>query len=475
MHLSQLLSGIACEVYGNSDLDIKHLTHSTQDVLPGSLFICIEGQNVDGHSLISKAQLDGAIAVVVTHKVETLLTQIIVQDTRESMSLLAKNFYNYACEKIKIICVVGTNGKTSTTYLANSIFQTAGYKTAIIGSNGIFIDGVHYDNPLTTPDSIMLHFYLDKMVKEDVKFVFMEATAHAIALKKLAGIRAEATIFTNFSQDHLDFFGSMKEYGEAKKSFFCPLYTKIAIVNADDNLGQEIIKEARTPTLTYGYTNPSDIFAMDYTEDQDGLSYILNLYDQVKTVKYHLHGLFNVYNTLCASALARIFGIKLEQIAQGINKVKQIDGRNQTFFDGKGSRIVVDFAHTPDGINNILTYLKSSSQGKLIVVFGCGGNRDRFKRPLMAKCVSKFADYIFVTNDNPRNEAPQTILQDIECGLSTTNYTLQLTRSQAITEAVAMACSGDTVAVLGKGAEKYQEIKGVKIPYSDIDVVQGLL
>lgn len=311
------------------------------------------------------------------------------------------------------------------------------------------------------------------MVNQGVKYVIMEVSAHAIALRKMDGIRADVSVFTNFSRDHLDFFKNMQEYGDTKMSFFAPTHTKVAVVNADDNLGRQIINDARIPLVSYGFKTPSDVFAIDYSDTDSGIEYTINLYDEIAKVNFNLFGEFNLYNTLCAATTARVFGIKLPTITQGIEKVRNIDGRNETFYKCD-KRIVVDFAHTPDGVNNILSYLKSTCKGKLIVVFGCGGNRDRFKRPLIAQNVSKYADDCIITNDNPRYEPYGSIIEDIEGGMSI-HYDIIFDRTQAIATAISKAKAGDTIAILGKGAEKYQEIKGVKIPLSDVDTVQKIL
>lgn len=473
MHLSEVLQGLCYEIVGNPDIEVSSLACSTTEVKSGCMFFCIKGTQVDGHDLFRKAVGDGATVLVVERRLNTAVTQVIVEDVRATMACAAKQFYDNVADKLKIVCVVGTNGKTSTTYLLDAIFNKAGYNTAVIGSNGVFINGRHHDSQLTTPDPINLHRWLYQAYLNKVHFVFMELSAHAIALRKNYGIKAEIIAFTNFTQDHLDFFGTMDKYRSTKKSVFCQHFTKAAVVNTDDSLGQEILAEGQLPTISYGIGS-GDVRADEVQCSDSGISYLLTLYDNKAYVKYSLCGKFNVYNTLCATAVARVFGVDIDTIVSGIAEVHDIDGRNQTVMRDDGVRIVVDFAHTPDGIDNILSYLKSITHGNLLVVFGCGGNRDKFKRPLMAQAVSRWAEFAIVTNDNPRFESPQSIAEEVTCAL-TCPYKVVLNRSQATQTALSVAKAGDTVAILGKGAECYQEIKGRKYPYSDMDVVMRLI
>lgn len=474
MHLGELLQGLSYTVIGNADVEVESLACHTADVKQGCMFFCIKGLQIDGHQLFRKAVGDGAVVLVVDHVLDTKVTQVVVEDVRQVMAQCAKRFYDNVCDKMRIVCVVGTNGKTSTTYLLDAIFGKAGYNTAVIGSNGVFINGQHHDSALTTPDPIQLHKWLYQAYLNKVQYVFMELSAHAIALRKNSGIVAEVTAFTNFTQDHLDFFGDMESYCSTKKSVFCEQYTKAEVINFDDKVGKELINESNLPTITYGIDSNAFVNATDVLSTDNGISYTLSIGENKAVVKYALKGKFNVYNTLCATAIAYHFGIDIDTIVNGISQVDSIDGRNMTIMRNDGVRIVVDFAHTPDGLENILSYLKSVTQGNLIAVFGCGGNRDKYKRPLMAEKVSKWCNFAIITNDNPRYESPQSIAEEIATAMSI-NYKVVLNRSQATQIALDIAQSGDTVAILGKGAECYQEIKGKKYPYSDIDVVMRLI
>lgn len=472
MYLQQLLNGVAYKVYGQGNPDITSLSCDTSTVKQGCLFFCIKGTRYDGHDFFRKVIGDGAAAIVCERQLDTKALQIVVEDVRSVMSAAAKNFYDNCVDRLKVVSIVGTNGKTSTSYILESILTKAGINTAIIGTNGIFFNGHKHGNLLTTPDPIDLHYWFKQMYLNKVDVVIMETSAHAIALKKMKGIRADAAIFTNFSQDHLDFFKTMENYANVKKSYFCEEYVKNAVINADDALGREIAKNIGC--VTYSICGKADVTASEITAQNSVTQYKAEIFGQQTIVKANLAGRFNVYNALAAIACASVLGVDVDTITSGVEEVRSVSGRNETIFRADGARIVVDFAHTPDGIDNILSYLKSTTQGNLIVVFGCGGNRDKFKRPVMAEKVSKYADFAVVTNDNPRYEDPKIIAQDITARLSC-KYKTILNRSQATEYALSIAAAADTVVILGKGSEEYQEIKGKKFPYSDMEVVRSLL
>lgn len=472
MYLQQILNGVSYVAVGEGNPDVTSLACDTSNVKQGCLFFCIKGQKHDGHDFFRKAVGDGAVALVCDHPVETQILQIVVEDVRAVMSIAAKNFFDCCVDRLKVISIVGTNGKTSTSYVLDSILSKAGYKTAVIGTNGVFINGQKYPCQLTTPDPIELHSWFRQMYLNKVDVVVMEVSAHAIALRKMEGIKSEVAIFTNFSQDHLDFFHTMENYAATKKSFFDAKYVKNVVTNADDELGVEIA--SLLPSATYGINNKADVQATNVRIGKEQTDYRVQLFGQQALIVTRLAGLFNVYNTLAAATCASVLGVDVDTIASAIADVQSVSGRNETVIRSDGARIVVDFAHTPDGVGNILEFLRRTTEGKLVVVFGCGGNRDKFKRPLMAQIVSRYADFAVLTNDNPRFEDPKLIARDVSEAL-TCKYKIILNRSQATEYALSVATGEDTVAILGKGAEEYQEIRGRKFPYSDIEVVRNLL
>ena len=472
MYLNQLLNGVSFKTYGEGNPDVTSLSCDTSTIKAGCLFFCLKGGRHDGHDYFRKAIGDGAAAIVCERKLETQALQIVVEDVRAVMSIVAKNFYDNCADRLKIVAVVGTNGKTSTSYILDAILTKAGYNTAVIGTNGIFFNGQKHANTLTTPDPIELHYWFKQMYLNQVDVVVMEVSAHAIALRKMMGIKCDVAVFTNFSQDHLDFFLTMERYRQTKKSFFSEKYVKNIVTNIDDELGRELVGDI--PTVTYSVNGQADVAALDVVIDKDGSKYDLLAFGQKAVVKTHLAGMFSVYNTLAAISAAITLGISIDEAISAVYDVIGIAGRNETIIRNDGARIVVDFAHTPDGIDNILSFLRKTATGKLIVVFGCGGNRDKFKRPQIAERVSQYADFAVLTNDNPRFEDPRAIARDVYERL-TCKYKVILNRSQATEYALSIALGTDTVAILGKGAEEYQDIKGRKFPYSDVEVVRNLL
>ena len=472
MYLKQIIEGLKCQVVGQGNPQIVNLSCDTSTIQNGSLFFCLKGQQYDGHNLFVKAVGDGAVGIVTEKILDTKVLQIIVEDSRVAMSICAKNFYQSCADKMRLVAIVGTNGKTSTSYILQNILHKYGTNTAVIGTNGVFYNNRKVECNLTTPDPILLHKLFCDMYQSGVKTVVMEVSAHAIALGKVFGLHFDVAIFTNFSQDHLDFFKTMQRYADVKSSFFCNEYVTNAVVNTDDQLGKQICN--KVASVAYGLQCGQDCRIENVVEQGVVTTFDLCLFDNHALAQTKLAGKFNLYNILAASTAAHLMGVPIETIATAIAEVDHIDGRNQTITRSDGAKIVVDFAHTPDGVNNILCYLKGVCNGQLIVVFGCGGNRDKFKRPLMAEVVSKYADFAIVTNDNPRNEEPRIIAQDIVARLGC-NHKVILNRSQATEFALSLAGCQDIVAILGKGCECYQEIKNKKYPYSDVETVIKLL
>ncbi len=461
---------------GDSETEITGLAIDSGKVKKGDLFFCLVGKEHDGHTFAADALSRGAAAVVVERALAVDGEQIEVSDTRHALSIAASAFYGHPSKRLKMIGVTGTNGKTTTTYIIKNIIEAAGYSCGLIGTNAVEFGDTKLDAGLTTPDPIELHSILRDMSDAGVEYVVMEVSAHALALKKVDGIMYEVAAFTNFSRDHLDFFGDMKTYGEAKKSFFTIEHARSAVVNVDDALGAEIVRDSALATLTYGVENPSDVFGIDLEMSAYGLSYVINMSDSVGRVKFSLTGRFNMYNTLCAAAVASAVGIPMSAVLGGIRNVKKIDGRFNIINTAKCS-VIIDFAHTDDGIANILRAVKEFAPAKIITVFGCGGNRDKTKRSVMGKIVSQMSDYCFVTSDNPRFEPPDEIIAQIVAGITEiggTNYTAVTDRKQAIRMAIEMAEKQDIVIIAGKGAERYNDVMGRRQPYNDEQYVMEI-
>jgi UDP-N-acetylmuramoyl-L-alanyl-D-glutamate--2,6-diaminopimelate ligase len=478
MRLKNLLKGITHIGVSNiTNIEINGIKIDTAAVREGDLFVCLRGTNVDSHSLASDAVKNGAVAVITEKHIDINVIQIIVDNSRIALAEAAAAINNYPAKSLRIISVVGTNGKSTTAYLLNKVFRAAGCKTALIGTIEYDILGVKFQSTLTTPDPIELHSMMRRMADAGVEYLFMEISAHSIFFEKVYGIVNKAIIFTNFSQDHLDFFKDMLSYGNVKKSYFNIERGLLGIINIDDALGLEIIRESKMPILSYGINNPADVFAMDISCNEKGLNFTLNMFDIVEKIRTGLSGLFNVYNILAVCTAAGYFGIPLSSIRSVLESDCYVPGRfNITHFNGYS--IVIDYAHTEDGLLNLLRSARAlCKEKKLITVFGCGGNRDRTKRSKMGAVASEFSDYVIITNDNPRYEEENAIATEIEAGIIADfdSYEIITNRREAIRRAMDLASEGDMVVIAGKGAENYMEISGKKMTYSDSVVLRELI
>lgn len=475
MKLSELIDGLNYkEIIGNIDVDIKNITFDSRETSKGCLFVCLTGEKSDGHDFCKYAEQYGAVAIVCERKVDCGITQILVDDSRSALAVFCEKFYSNAHKKLKIIGVSGTNGKTTTTFLIKHILEGFGVKCGLIGTLGVFYDGEEYESALTTPDPTYLNKIFYDMAQKGVSVVVMEVSAHAIALKKIEGIEFETGIFTNLSQDHLDYFGSMDEYAKVKKSFFDSRCKNI-IVNADDKTGIDIIK-ANPGSITYGIESPSNVFATNIDEHMRGTDYIINIFDKIYEIESNLQGKYNIYNSLATATCCYALGVPSQKIAERLNTFCGVGGRLERVESDK-CRIYVDYAHTPDALKNVLLTLEKTCEGRLICVFGCGGNRDKGKRVLMGEIVGEYADFSVVTSDNPRYEEPLDIMFEIEKGIlrKSKKYVLITDRKSAIDYALNIAKKEDVILVAGKGNEKYQEILGIKHVYNDKDTIKELL
>ena len=461
MKIGELLQSIKYKNFcGDADVEITGLCTDSQKVKRGDLFFCYRGNEFDSHSFATDCDV----------------AQIIVQDGRSIIAPMARAFYGYADKKLKLIGVTGTNGKTTTTYMLASIFEAAGKKAGIIGTLGISYADKFISPELTTPDPIYLHSVLADMLKCGIEYVFMEVSAHAIHFNKIDGLKFDVGIFTNCTQDHLDFFGNMHDYAECKKSFFAGERCKYAVVNSDDKTGEQIIRDFKN-VISYGLKNPADVFAVDIEEKIKGTSFVINLFDELYEMNLKITALHNVYNAMGAAACAKILGVDTADIATGLSNLKSVTGRLELVAKFNGADIFVDFAHTPDGLEKSLQALKKLCKGKLYCLFGCGGNRDKTKRPVMGKIAAENCDFCIVTSDNPRYEDPYEIISEIEAGIKPLNkkYVTVTERETATEYAVNLLEKGDILLVAGKGGEYYQEIMGIKHSYNDANVIKRII
>lgn len=473
MKLEKLIENLDANVVGKTDHEIFDITYNSKEVTKGSLFVCIRGENSDGHDFAKDAERNGAAAILCEKQVQVNIPQIVVSSTRKALSKVFSCFYDNPQNKLKIIGLTGTNGKTTTSFLIKSILEESGKKVGLIGTQGAFIGKQFFQTGLTTPDPQFLFKLLKQMVDFGVEYVVMEVSAHALSLDKTEGIVFEVGVLTNLTQDHLDFFKTMENYKHAKLKLFERNKIKSAVLNFDDEFGRELGETIDVPFLSYSLNNPSDVFAAKIGNKNGKNKFIVNILDNVFDVESNLIGEFNIYNSLAATSVAAMLGCSPKQIKSGLEKLSGVEGRLNRFNLSNGVVAFIDFAHTPDGIEKALNAIRELKFKQIITVFGCSGNRDKDKRHKMGQIAEKLSDYVVLTTDNPRFENPELILDDIEIGMEKTAHTRFVSREQAIEFALTLAKKGDCVAILGKGAETYQDINGVNVPYNDFEVVKN--
>lgn len=465
MRLDRVLEGIVEVERG--DIDVKDIKIDSRLVQQGDLFIALVGQNFDGREFVREA-LDRGACIVLSEEELPDDRVIKVDSTRQAYALVSKNFFDKACDKLKLVAVTGTNGKTTTSYITKEVLSFSGLRTGIIGTLGAGMNEIH-DTGFTTPDPYLLHKLFKQMLDEGAECVVMEASAHALALNKLDGIKFDVGILTNITEDHLDFFGDMESYAKAKFSLFTKDRVKLGIVCCDDLYGRRLLANGQVPMLSYGLGEENDITASDIHGQDCRSQFLCKGIGRDLYVDCPLVGDYNIQNILACVGVCKAFGVPDELISVGLSVVNQVEGRFNVVQMG-GVKIIIDFAHTPDGLEKVLTTARGLTAGKLKVVFGCGGNRDRAKRRIMGKVAMDFADEVCVTSDNPRFEKPGDIIGDIVQDMEG-DYLAIPDRKEAIGRVLQNAQAGDTVVIAGKGAEKYQEINGEKIPYNDFDEV----
>ena len=480
MNLAQLTKDMPelIRITAGEETEIAALTADSRARCERGLFFCLPGARFDGHDFAPQALANGCCALVVERELTLDCPQVVVSDVRAAMARIASAFNGHPERRLRLVGVTGTKGKTTTTYMLKSIIEAAGLTCGIIGTTGCIAGNTKLPSHLTTPDPIEMFEILRIMADAGVQIVCMEVSAHALYLRKLSGIVFEAAAYTNLSQDHLDFFGSMENYLAAKKLLFTTGMARNAAVNVDEET-TEIVREGMTcPYMTYGISQEADLFARDIDITESGVSFTLNLRN-LHTERVHLllTGMFNVYNALAAAACALILGVALEDVRKGLEAVVSVPGRVEMLGTKTPYRMILDYSHSPDALENILRTVREFCRGRLILVFGCGGDRDKGKRPMMGEIAGRLADYSILTSDNPRFEDPMAILAAIEAGIRPTGakYEVIENRREAIRQAMEMAAGGDIIVLAGKGHETYQDIRGVKHPFDEKRVVSELL
>jgi len=466
------------DITSGRETEIEFLTANSREKCSNGLFFCIRGGRVDAHDFAPQAIENGCVALVVERRLDLDCPQVVVTDVRAAMTRMASAFNGHPERRMKLIGVTGTKGKTTTTFLLKSIFEAANIPCGIIGTTGCIAGDTKLPSRLTTPDPIEMFDILRIMAEAGVQVVCMEVSAHALYLRKLVGVTFEAAAYTNLSQDHLDFFGTMEKYFEAKRLLFGSDMVRNATVNVDEETAHKVCEGLTCPLLTYGISGQADLFARDIEITESGVSFTLNLRNlHAERVHLLLTGMFNVYNALVAAACALIAGVSLADIKKGLEAVVTVPGRVEMLGTNTPYRMILDYSHSPDALENILRTVREFCRGRLILVFGCGGDRDKGKRPMMGEIAGKLADYSILTSDNPRFEDPMTILDAIEQGIKPTGakYEMIENRREAIRQAMEMAVGGDIVVLAGKGHETYQEICGVKHSFNEKEIVAEIL
>ncbi|MDR1940657.1 MAG: UDP-N-acetylmuramoyl-L-alanyl-D-glutamate--2,6-diaminopimelate ligase [Clostridiales bacterium] len=448
-------------------------------VRPNDLFVAIRGGAADGNDYIGEAAAKGAAAVVSDDAKKAAgsgLPYVAVSDAREAYAYISSNFFDNPSRAMRFIGVSGTNGKTTTAHMIRHILSRNGIKTGLVGTLGNIVDERTEETDMTTPDPYEFFALLRRMADCGCGAVVSEVSAHAIYLKKIEPVTADVAVFTNCSQDHLDFFETMERYSAVKKSYFKRDRARTVVVNADDGLGVDIINTSDAKVVSYGVKNPSDVFAVNIGLAVGRSAFYANVFDEIIDISLPLSGLFNVYNALAAITAARLSGISLPDIRESLTTLPEIPGRFN-IIKGGGRDFILDYAHSPDGLKKVLTAARKITKGGLISVFGCGGDRDRTKRPLMGEISAVYADFTILTSDNPRFERPVDIIRDIEKGLKgiTTEYLTIIDREEAIKKAYESAKKGDVIVVAGKGAENYMDAMGVKTPYGDRETILKII
>jgi UDP-N-acetylmuramoyl-L-alanyl-D-glutamate--2,6-diaminopimelate ligase len=482
MQLKTLLAATSVrQVIGTPDRTVESIAYDSRRVQRNGMFVALRGEKSDGHEFIGQAIEKGASVIVAEREEKNpRATCVVVEDTRTALADFSSTFYGHPVRKLKLAGVTGTNGKTTTTFLIKHISERAGLRCGLIGTVRYEIGERVLPAIRTTPESLDLQELLAQIANAGCKAAAMEVSSHALAQDRTRGLEWNVAVFTNLTQDHLDFHGTMQRYFESKMKLFTGLPNQkkkrkpVAIVNIDDRYGEQLLEkiDKRIAVITYGMGVRADFRASNYRVEFSGTSYQLDARGKSYLVRVPLIGRFNVTNSVAALAAASALGINLRDAVFSLGKSPQVPGRLELVPAKRQFQVFVDYAHTPDALGNVLKTLRELEPNRLIAVFGCGGNRDRQKRALMAEIVDQHADYAIITSDNPRKENPDTIIAEIEKGFRSNRYEKITDRTEAISRAVALAGPRDIVLIAGKGHENYQEFADHTIPFDDIQVAR---
>lgn len=481
MKIVDLLAGLNYEfVSGEEDIEINNPNYDSRKVQPGDVFFAITGFSTDGHKYIPTAVERGAKVVVVEKDIELIegVTYIKVENGRKALAVASCNFYDHPSRKMKLIGITGTNGKTTSAFMMKAILEGAGYKVGLIGTIANYIGSEELHAERTTPESLELQELFNKMVEAGVDYCVMEVSSHSLELCRVYGTNFEEGIFTNLTQDHLDFHKTFENYYKAKAKLFD--ISKNSIINADDEYGARLIKEVNekgtSKVTTYSIEKASDLKGENIDLESTGMIFDLQLNGEINQVALSIPGRYNVYNALGCIGAALNQGIHIDVIIKALAMVT-VPGRCENLTLGMNSKfqVIRDYSHTPDSLENILENLRELTTGRLICIFGCGGDRDKTKRPIMGEIGTNLSDIAIITSDNPRSEDPFAILEDIVAGVKKHNYKVIENREKAIKEALLIAEKGDIIVIAGKGHETYQILKNETIHFDEKEVVLKLM
>ncbi|MBR7552795.1 UDP-N-acetylmuramoyl-L-alanyl-D-glutamate--2,6-diaminopimelate ligase [Allobacillus sp. GCM10007491] len=482
MKLKELIDQLKIkEIKGEiSDQTVHSIEMDSRKVSDHSLFICIDGFTVDGHDYTEQATRNGAIAIIAEKQVETSVPVIQVPDTSKAMAQLADYFYGHPSSQLNVIGVTGTNGKTTLTYLLDDIFTFYGHKTAVIGTIDMKIGDQRYPVKNTTPDALFLHKNFRKMVDENVETVIMEVSSHALSMGRVHGVDINTATYTNLTQDHLDYHTDMNDYAHAKSLLFSQLGNrfddrKTAVINIDDPYAGVMGRACAQPIVTYGLSEKAFIRGTDLQLGADFSSFSVSSPAFTTKIETKLSGKFNVYNMLAAIAVAYTYNVPIETIKKALQQTKGVPGRFESVSNDYPVSVIVDYAHTPDSLENVLQSISEIKTNQVYTVVGSGGDRDRTKRPKMADAAMKYSDHVIFTSDNPRTEDPQAILDDMTNHLSEESFSVIEDRKTAIQYAIDRAVDGDIVLIAGKGHETYQEVNDVRNHFDDREVAKAMI
>jgi UDP-N-acetylmuramoyl-L-alanyl-D-glutamate--2,6-diaminopimelate ligase len=471
MNLEKLLPNeLDFSIVGNSNKEIKNIRIDSRLCDEDSLFFAMRGFESDGHQFITQAAAAGASAIVCEKAPSDWpdVTFVVVEDARRALAYMSRLFYHSPDQHLKLIAITGTNGKTSTASFIQQMLQKLGHKCGLIGT-------IHYDDGAriraashTTPESHVIYELMADMLKNGCRYVVMEVSSHALELNRVELLQYDCAIFLNFSQDHLDFHKTMDDYFKAKEKLFLSHLKGIAILNADD---AKIAKIEVDKSLTFAAVKPADVRMDSFLISMQRSEFVVEYKDEFYSFTTRLVGKYNLFNLLASIASMLSFGFPMKDIQAVVLELNSVVGRMEKYVV-KDKHIIIDYAHTSDALENLLKSVRTLCEGKLICVFGCGGDRDKTKRPKMAQAVEKYADLAIVTSDNPRREAPKDIIKDVVKGFKSSKYISEVDRKMAIFKALDIASENDLVIIAGKGHETYQEIQGVRYPFNDAEVIQ---